>query len=502
MASVIYIPTTTTTVNVVDQATATVSTTTATDTQVVISNLQGPQGIAGSTGATGAGYSGVTSASTITIGTGLKTFTLVGGYAGAFITGDRVRAIHSDTPTYYLEGYANYVGGSTIIITVDAAVGSGSHNTWSFSIAGLIGSTGPTGATGATGPSGVVAVNAPITNAGTSTSANLSVSAASTSASGVVQLSDSTSTTSSVLASTPTATKAAYDLANTANTTANAATPATRTISTTAPLTGGGDLSTNRTLAVSAASTTAAGVVQLSDSTSTTSSALGATPTAVKAAYDAAVASVQPARSISTTAPIAGGGDLSANRTLSLNLGSSVTTSGSNLIVDSTIVPYLANANTFTASPQQVTVATAANVGLIVKGAASQSGNLIEAQNSGGTILARVASNGAFSSSQFITSGNAGAGTSLGGLTVYPVSAGTVGAVIRGFASQTANYLQVQNSANTILTSITSAGTINFASGNTSATATGGAIASPALVTGYITMQIAGTTVKVPYYSN
>ncbi len=40
-------------------------------------------------------------------------------------------------------------------------------------------------------------------------------------------------------------------------------TPLTRTISTTAPLTGGGDLSANRTLAVSAASDTAQGVVEL-----------------------------------------------------------------------------------------------------------------------------------------------------------------------------------------------------------------------------------------------
>lgn len=39
--------------------------------------------------------------------------------------------------------------------------------------------------------------------------------------------------------------------------------PPTRTISTTAPLTGGGDLSANRTLAVSAASDTASGVVEL-----------------------------------------------------------------------------------------------------------------------------------------------------------------------------------------------------------------------------------------------
>jgi len=61
-----------------------------------------------------------------------------------------------------------------------------------------------------------VNVTAPITGGGSSGAVTIGVDAASTSASGVVQLSDSTSTTSSVLASTPTATKAAYDLANAA----------------------------------------------------------------------------------------------------------------------------------------------------------------------------------------------------------------------------------------------------------------------------------------------
>jgi hypothetical protein len=173
--------------------------------------LKGDKGDTGATGATGAkgdtgtGYSGVSSTSTITIGTGLKTFTLVGGYAGAYITGDRVRAIHADTPTYYMEGYANYVGGGTIIITVDVATGTGSHNNWNFSIAGIV------GAIGAQGSSGVVTVNAPLTNAGTSSAANLSVSAGSTSAAGVLQLTDSTSSTSTSTAATPNAVKTAYD---------------------------------------------------------------------------------------------------------------------------------------------------------------------------------------------------------------------------------------------------------------------------------------------------
>jgi hypothetical protein len=65
--------------------------------------------------------------------------------------------------------------------------------------------------------------------------------------------------------------------------------PTSRTISTTSPLTGGGDLSANRTLAVSAGSTSAAGVLQLTDSTSSTSTTTAATPNAVKTTYDYAV---------------------------------------------------------------------------------------------------------------------------------------------------------------------------------------------------------------------
>ena len=74
--------------------------------------------------------------------------------------------------------------------------------------------------------------------------------------------------------------------------------------------------------------------------------------------------------------------------------------------------------------------------------------------------------------------------------------------IIKGAASQTADLQQWQNSAGTVLTSILAAGTINFASGNTSATANTGAVALPALAVGFITMQVAGTTVKVPYYAN
>jgi hypothetical protein len=79
---------------------------------------------------------------------------------------------------------------------------------------GVQGAKGDTGNTGPQGPSGVIAVTAPITNSGTSTSANLSISAGTTSAAGALQLTDSVASTSTTTAATPNAVKTAYDLAN------------------------------------------------------------------------------------------------------------------------------------------------------------------------------------------------------------------------------------------------------------------------------------------------
>jgi hypothetical protein len=64
-------------------------------------------------------------------------------------------------------------------------------------------------------------------------------------------------------------------------------------VNVTSPITGGGS-SGAVTIGINAATTSVVGAVQLSDSTSTTSSVLAATPTAVKSAYDLAAAA-QPA---------------------------------------------------------------------------------------------------------------------------------------------------------------------------------------------------------------
>ena len=84
--------------------------------------------------------------------------------------------------------------------------------------------------------------------------------------------------------------EAGADVTDAANVAAAGAVMGTRTISTTAPLTGGGDLSTNRTLGVSAASDTAAGVVELATDAETvtgTDTTRATTPAGVAAAIAA-----------------------------------------------------------------------------------------------------------------------------------------------------------------------------------------------------------------------
>lgn len=118
---------------------------------------------------------------------------------------------------------------------------------------------------------------------------------------------------------------------------ASAFATAARTISTTAPLTGGGDLSANRTLAVSTATEAAEGVSERAtqgetdtgtDDVRYVSPAKLKNTTALDSRYyteteaDTLLAAKAPtARTISTTAPLTGGGDLSANRTLAVSQG-------------------------------------------------------------------------------------------------------------------------------------------------------------------------------------
>jgi hypothetical protein len=105
----------------------------------------------------------------------------------------------------------------------------------------------------------------------------------------------------------------------------------------------------------------------------------------------------------------------------------------------------LDTANAFTVGGHVITNAATAVVPLVLKGFAGQTGDLLQIQNNGATNLAVVSSTGTFRTAGLITAGNVS--NVLGQLTVYTTLASRIGAVIQGAASQSANLQEWQTSA-------------------------------------------------------
>jgi len=131
--------------------------------------------------------------------------------------------------------------------------------------------------------------------------------------------------------------------------------------------------------------------------------------------------------------------------------------------IDTAVVPQLGSANSFTTGPQTLNTGAVGSIGLIVKGASGQTANLQEWQDSSGNIKSYVANDGAiYANSGLLTSATAHIGTFISGvkLNVNNNTAGNIGLVVRGAASQTANLQEWQTSAGTANTWISSGGGI------------------------------------------
>jgi len=393
-------------------------TTTETTVLVELSNV-------GVQGASGIGYTGVTSISTITLGTGLKTFTLVSGYAGAFITGMRIRAIHSDTPTYYMEGTANYVGGGTIILTVDKFNGTGSHNNWNFAVSGETGVTSLIASSPLTGGT--------VTSTGTIglNQALLSLTKS--------QISDFTSGTVTSASTAQQSGTAVY--ATTSGTAVSISGSITK--SQVSDFTSGTVASAGTAQQAGTAVTISGSITksQVSDFTSGTVTSAGFATTSGTAVY---------ATTSGTSVSISG--SITRSQVSDYATGTVANISGTvaqaqvtSLVTDLANRAVLNAANTFTAGGQIVTSTSDTVMPLVLRRAsATATASILEFQTSTGTAIASVDASG-FGNFPRVS---AGASTALGYgvLSVNTGAVATKGLVVQGVASQSANLQDWQES--------------------------------------------------------
>jgi hypothetical protein len=377
-------------------------------------------GVQGATGAQGVGYNNVSSTSSVPVTLGLHTWTVAN--VGAFLPGMRVRAIHTDTPTIWVEGFCNVASGTTIIITADKISGSGTHNTWKFASAGEI------GATGATGASGVISVTAPITNSGSASSAVLGLDQAALS----ITRSQVSDFTSGTVAQAGTATYAINSGTATFATTSGTAT-----------------FATNSGTAVFA---TNAGTAVFSNTSGTATFATNAS-TAVNVSGSAITQSqvVNLTTDLAGKANLAGGNAFTGAQTVTIP-----GTSGTNAIALKSTTNSVSNL-----------------LNLRFESANNQAFDMgkNETSNQSGSFYLYTANalplefyNGGTKRLIIESTGNVNIGPTTGAgtakLSVFNAVAGTVAQIIRGAASQTANLQEWQNSAGAVLTSVNASGDI------------------------------------------
>jgi hypothetical protein len=116
------------------------------------------------------------------------------------------------------------------------------------------------------------------------------------------------------------------------------------------------------------------------------------------------------------------------------------------------------------ANRASLTLSTATNVGLTVRGAASQTANLFEVQNDAAALLSFITPAGSGVFNGFGIFGSNSTSAAYGRLNSLP-SAAQIGLVVRGAASQSANLQEWQNSAGTVQASVSSTGIISSLNG-------------------------------------
>jgi hypothetical protein len=104
----------------------------------------------------GLGYAGVESFTSLTVGTGSKTFTVnTNATDTAFIVGNRVRLVNSSVN--YMDGVITAYSGTSMTVLVDGTAGSGTYAAWFVTLTGSVGGVTSASVVSANGFAGTVA---------------------------------------------------------------------------------------------------------------------------------------------------------------------------------------------------------------------------------------------------------------------------------------------------------------------------------------------------------
>ena len=104
----------------------------------------------------GLGYAGVESFTSLTVGTGSKTFTVnTNATDTAFIVGNRVRLVNSSVN--YMDGVITAYSGTSMTVLVDGTAGSGTYTAWFVTLTGSVGGVTSASVISANGFAGTVA---------------------------------------------------------------------------------------------------------------------------------------------------------------------------------------------------------------------------------------------------------------------------------------------------------------------------------------------------------
>lgn len=159
--------------------------------------------------------------------------------------------------------------------------------------------------------------------------------------------------------------------------------------------------------------------------------------------------------------------------------------------------PSLAGGSTITASGAAVKP-------LVLKGAAGQTGHLLDLKQSDGTSLVVVVNSGALArppesvaNVSFLLHPTNSTQNLL-----FAEVATSLPLVVKGAAAQTNRLTEWLNSADAVLLGVGAGGVLEFNAANTAATATaGGGAALPATVAGFLLITVNGTARRVPFYA-